>query len=142
MGIVHGAQGSRAPASDALLSETRIVARLAQATLAERQPHIDWSALADDYDRVREHIGRVVPGCEGYVDRVRAPDGFRLRNAARERVFQTATGKARFAVHALPAHELGPGQLLMMTVRSHDQYNTTVDRLADRYRGLRGCRRR
>ncbi len=140
MGIVHASQGSLAPASDALLSETRIVARLAQATLAERQPHIDWSALADDYDRIREHIGRVVPGCEGYVHRVKS-GGFVLYNPARERSFETKSGKAQFTVTAVPKHDLAKGELLMMTIRSHDQYNTTIYALDDRYRGVRGGRR-
>jgi molybdopterin-dependent oxidoreductase alpha subunit len=141
MGIVHASRGSLPPASDHLLSETRIVARLARATLGYRPPRIDWDALADDYGRIREHIARVVPGCEDYDARVRRPGGFVLRNAARERVWDTATGKARMLVHDLPGHELRPGQLLMMTVRSHDQYNTTVYGLDDRYRGIRGGRR-
>jgi anaerobic selenocysteine-containing dehydrogenase len=97
--------------------------------------------MVDDYDRIREGIARVVPGCEGYVEHVRRPGGFRLPNAARERVFRTASHKARFVTHDLPAHDLAPGQLLMMTVRSHDQYNTTVYGLDDRYRGIRGGRR-
>jgi molybdopterin-dependent oxidoreductase alpha subunit len=141
MGIVHASRGSLEPASEHLLSETRIVARLARVTLGDRPPRIDWESLADDYDRVRDLIARVVPGCEGYVEKVRAPAGFRLRNGARERAWDTASGKARFLVHPLPSHALGPGQLLMMTVRSHDQYNTTVYGLDDRYRGVRGGRR-
>ncbi|HEX8791053.1 MAG TPA: FdhF/YdeP family oxidoreductase [Polyangiaceae bacterium] len=141
MGIVHASRGSLAPASEHLLSETRIVARLARATVGDRPPRIDWDALADDYERIRELIARVVPGCERYGERVRAPGGFRLRNAARERVFETATGKARFTVQALPRHDLAPGELLMMTIRSHDQYNTTVYGNDDRYRGVRGGRR-
>jgi molybdopterin-dependent oxidoreductase alpha subunit len=141
MGIVHSSRGSLAPASEHLLSETRIVARLARATLGDRPPRIDWESLADDYDRIREHIARVVPGCDGYVQKVREPAGFRLRNAARERAWDTASGKARFLVHPLPSHALAPGQLLMMTVRSHDQYNTTVYGVDDRYRGVRGGRR-
>jgi molybdopterin-dependent oxidoreductase alpha subunit len=141
MGIVHASHGALAPASEHLLSETRIVARLARLTVGDRAPRIDWEGLADDYDRIRELIARVVPGCDGYVERVREPSGFRLRNAARERVWETPTGKARFVACDLPRHELAPGQLLMMTVRSHDQYNTTVYGLDDRYRGVRGGRR-
>jgi molybdopterin-dependent oxidoreductase alpha subunit len=139
MGVVHPSRGKLSPASSQLLSEPRIVARLAQCTLGDRP--VDWSALADDYDRIRELIARVVPGCEDYSSRVGQRDGFRLRNAARERVFATKTGKARFTVPALPAHALNEGQLLMMTIRSHDQYNTTVYGLDDRYRGVRGGRR-
>jgi molybdopterin-dependent oxidoreductase alpha subunit len=141
MGIVHVSRGSLAPASDQLLSEPRIVARLARATLGDGPPHIDWDSMADDYDRIREAIARVVPGCDGYVEAVRRPGGFRLRNAARERVFETASRKARFVTHDLPRHDLAPGRLLMMTVRSHDQFNTTVYGLDDRYRGIRGGRR-
>ncbi len=141
MGIVHASRGTRPPASDQLLSEPRIVARLARATLGERPPRIDWEGLADDYDHIRELIARVVPGCEGYVTKAARPGGFVLRNAARERAWETTTGKARFTVHDLPRHDLLPGQLLMMTIRSHDQYNTTVYGLDDRYRGIRGGRR-
>jgi molybdopterin-dependent oxidoreductase alpha subunit len=139
MGIVHRSQGVRAPASEHLLSEPRIIARLARATLGSRP--VDWEALADDYDRIRDLIARVVPDCEDYGARVRAPSGFRLRNAARERVFETTLGKAIFTVHPLPRHDLGSDRLLMMTIRSHDQYNTTVYGLDDRYRGIRGGRR-
>jgi molybdopterin-dependent oxidoreductase alpha subunit len=141
MGLVHASHGSLPPAGDQLLSETRIIARLACAALDGEGPPIEWESLADDYDRIRESIARVVPGCQGYVEKVREPGGFALRNAARERVFETRSGKARFTVHEPPVHKLGPGQLLMMTVRSHDQYNTTVYGLDDRYRGVRGGRR-
>jgi molybdopterin-dependent oxidoreductase alpha subunit len=141
MGIVHASRGSFPPASSHLLSEPRVVARLAAATLGSRAPPIPWGDLSDDYDRIREHIARVVPGCENYAERVRQPGGFRLRNAARERVFETPTRRAAFTVQALPRHDLAPGQLLMMTIRSHDQYNTTVYGLDDRYRGIRGGRR-
>jgi anaerobic selenocysteine-containing dehydrogenase len=141
MGLVHASRGRMKPAGDELMSEPRIVARLAHATLPDRPPRVDWEGLADDYDAIRSLIERVVPGCEGYVERVRERGGFALRNAARERVFETASGKARFTVQALPEHDLGPGELLMMTVRSHDQYNTTVYGLDDRYRGVHGGRR-
>ncbi|HLK40437.1 MAG TPA: FdhF/YdeP family oxidoreductase [Polyangiaceae bacterium] len=140
MGIVHASRGSLPPADDRLLSEPRIIARLAQATLFDQRPAIDWGSLADDYDRIREHIGRVVPDCEGYAELVRRPGGFRLRNTARERVFDTPDSKARFVAGDLPEHDLGPGRLLMMTIRSHDQYNTTVYGEDDRYRGVHGGR--
>ena len=143
MGIIHASRGRMPPAGDELLSEPRIVARLAHATLAgaSRGPRVDWEALADDYDAIRELIARVVPGCEGYVERVRERGGFVLRNAVRERVFETPSGRAHFTVQPLPDHDLGPGRLLMMTIRSHDQYNTTVYGLDDRYRGVHGGRR-
>jgi molybdopterin-dependent oxidoreductase alpha subunit len=141
MGIVHPSRGTMAPASEHLLSEPRIVARLASATLRDHPARIAWGALADDYDRVRDLIARVVPDCERYGERVRERGGFRLYNAARERVFKTESRRARFTTHPLPERALGPGQLLMMTIRSHDQYNTTVYGLDDRYRGVRGGRR-
>jgi molybdopterin-dependent oxidoreductase alpha subunit len=141
MSVVHASQGRAVPASEHLLSEPRIVARLAQAALHDRPPRVDWDAMADDYDRIREAIARVVPGCEGYVERVRHGAGFMLRNLARERLFDTPTRKARFTVQELPHHRLAPDQLLMMTIRSHDQYNTTVYGLDDRYRGVLGGRR-
>jgi molybdopterin-dependent oxidoreductase alpha subunit len=141
MGIVHASRGTQPAASEHLMSEPRIIASLAQATLGDRPPRLDWEALADDYDRVRELIAQVVPGCQDYAARVREPAGFVLRNSARERAWDTASGKAHFKMHELPGHALAPGQLLMMTIRSHDQYNTTVYGLDDRYRGIRGGRR-
>jgi molybdopterin-dependent oxidoreductase alpha subunit len=141
MGLVHASRGNLPPASPQLRSEVRIVTSLAERTVARRTPQIDWADLADDYDRIRDIVARVVPGCEDYNRRVRQPGGFALRNAARERVFETATGKAVFTVQDLPEHDLAPGQLLMMTIRSHDQFNTTVYGLDDRYRGVYGGRR-
>jgi molybdopterin-dependent oxidoreductase alpha subunit len=140
MSVVQMSRGRMAPASEHLLSEPAIVARLAEATLGARSK-VRWSWLARDYDRIRDLIAKVVPGTDGYNERVRKPGGFYLPNAVREGKFATATGKARFTVHPLPAHELRPGELLMMTVRSHDQYNTTIYGLDDRYRGLKGDRR-
>ncbi|HZU84500.1 MAG TPA: molybdopterin dinucleotide binding domain-containing protein, partial [Polyangiaceae bacterium] len=136
MGVVHASRGALAPAGPLLLSESRIVARLARATLGDRP--VDWTALADDYDRIRVLIARVVPDCEPYARGVRR---FVLRNPARERVFPTESGRARFTLAPLPDHRLEAGQLLMMTIRSHDQYNTTVYGLDDRYRGVTGGRR-
>ncbi|MBV9948093.1 MAG: FdhF/YdeP family oxidoreductase [Myxococcales bacterium] len=141
MGVVHASRGRLPPASGELRSEVRIIAGLARATLGDGPPRMDWEGLAGDYERIRDLIARVVPGCEQYGERVRQPEGFLLDNAARERVFRTPTGKARFTVHPLPPEKLKPGQLLMMTIRSHDQYNTTVYGLDDRYRGVRGGRR-
>jgi anaerobic selenocysteine-containing dehydrogenase len=102
---------------------------------------IEWEWLVEDYDRVRDLIERVIPGFENYNERVREPGGFYLPNLAREGVFQTSTGRANFTVHELPRHDLAPGQLLMMTVRSHDQFNTTIYGLDDRYRGVYNERR-
>ncbi len=140
MGVVQMSRGRLPPAGEHLLSEPQIVSRLARAALGARST-VQWEWLADDYDRIRDLIARVVPGTEGYNERVRRPGGFYLPNGPREGRFTTPSGKARFTVHPLPAAELPPGHLLMMTVRSHDQYNTTIYGLADRYRGLSGERR-
>ncbi|HKR02650.1 MAG TPA: FdhF/YdeP family oxidoreductase, partial [Pyrinomonadaceae bacterium] len=140
MGVVQASRGSLEPASHHLLSETAIVARLAHATLGERTS-VNWLALAGDYDLIRAAIERVIPGFDDYNARVRRPGGFYLPNLARERSFKTATGRAQFTVHELPRHDLGPGQFLMMTMRSHDQFNTTIYGLDDRYRGIYNGRR-
>jgi molybdopterin-dependent oxidoreductase alpha subunit len=140
MGIVHASRGALAPASPELLSEVAIVCGLAKATLGERS-RVDWDAMRADYTKVRATIARVVPGFDQYEERVGAPGGFHLPNAARERVWNTSTKRARFISHPLPRHELEPGELMMMTVRSHDQYNTTVYGLEDRYRGVHDGRR-
>ena len=140
MGVVQSSRGTLEPASAHLLSEPAIVARLAAATLGERS-RVDWLALAGNYDLIRAGIERVIPGFDDYNRRVREPGGFYLPNLARERRFMTATGKANFTVHALPRHNLRPGQFLMMTMRSHDQFNTTIYGLDDRYRGIYQGRR-
>jgi molybdopterin-dependent oxidoreductase alpha subunit len=140
MGVVHASRGVLPPASAHLLSEPALVARLARATLDGRTS-VDWEALSSDYDRVRDHIERVVPGFDDYNRRVRAPGGFYLPNAVRDaRRFDTETGKARFSVHVIPRHDLAPGQFLLMTIRSHDQFNTTIYGPDDRYRGVHGGR--
>jgi molybdopterin-dependent oxidoreductase alpha subunit len=140
MGVVQMSRGRLAPAGEQLLSEPAIVARLAEATLGARSK-ISWSWLVQDYDRIRDLIAKVVPGTENYNERVRKPGGFYLPNGPREGRFTNATGKARFTVHSLVNRKLEPGQLVLMTVRSHDQYNTTIYGLEDRYRGLSGARR-
>ena len=140
MGVVQMSRGRMKPASAHLLPEPEIVARLAQATLGPRSK-ARWGWLAEDYDRIRDLIGRVVPGTAGYNERVRKPGGFYLPNGPREGKFTTPSGKARFTVHPLPPDRLRKGELLMMTVRSHDQYNTTIYGLEDRYRGVKGDRR-
>jgi molybdopterin-dependent oxidoreductase alpha subunit len=140
MGIVHSSRGVLKPASEHLLSEPRIVARLADAVLADRT-RLDWRSLADDYDRIRQHIQRVVPGFDSFNEKVRQPAGFYLPNGPREGNFKTPDGRAHFTVHPLPRHELASGQLMMMTMRSHDQYNTTIYGLDDRYRGIYNGRR-
>lgn len=140
MGIVSSSRGRLAPASDQLLSEPAIVARLAEAVLGPVTP-VSWRALAADYDRIREHISRVIPGFEDFNARIRRGP-FSLPNAPRDRrEFHTASGKAAFTVHPLPNPVLAPGSLLMMTIRTHDQFNTTIYGLDDRYRGIFNGRR-
>jgi molybdopterin-dependent oxidoreductase alpha subunit len=140
MAVVQASRGFLPPAAPDLLSEPAIVARLAAATLGNRTS-VDWESLLADYDRIRDRIARVVPGFDQFNQRVRRPGGFHLPNAARERAFRTAIGKARFTVHPLPTCQLEPGQLMMMTIRSHDQFNTTIYGLDDRYRGIHHGRR-
>ena len=139
-GIVHGSQGHLRPASPQLRSEPAIVAGLAEAVFGGESP-VDWRWLLGDYGRIRELIARVVPGTEDYNRRVLAAGGFTLPNGARERRFDTASGKAHFSVHPIPDLDPGPGRYLLMTIRSHDQYNTTIYGLDDRYRGVSGGRR-
>ncbi|KQY54663.1 FdhF/YdeP family oxidoreductase [Lysobacter sp. Root494] len=140
MSMVHLSAGMNPPASEQLLSEPAIVAHLAAAMLAySRTP---WLALVEDYDRIRHRIARVIDGFEDFTTRVRTAGGFHLHHPNRERVFPTAGGKAHFFVHPLTAAATSGEELLtLMTVRSHDQYNTTVYGLDDRYRGVHGLRR-
>ncbi|MBM4358117.1 MAG: FdhF/YdeP family oxidoreductase [Deltaproteobacteria bacterium] len=140
MGVVHRSAGKLEPASPELRSEPWIVAHLAAATLGERSI-VAWLDLARDHDRIRDLIERSVAGFERYNERVRAPDGFLLPNAARERRWETASGKARLGAESIPRIDVQARQLVMMTLRSHDQFNTTVYGLDDRYRGIHGERR-
>ena len=140
MGVVQMSRGVLEPASPDLMSEPAIVARLARATLGTRST-VDWEWLVANYDRIRDGIERVIPGFDRYNERVREPGGFYLPNKARLREFLTATGKANFTIHQLPQLAVGPGQLVLTTVRSHDQFNTTIYGLNDRYRGIHGGRR-
>jgi anaerobic selenocysteine-containing dehydrogenase len=101
----------------------------------------DWEALIADYDRIRDAIEHVVPDFDNYNRRVRIPGGFYLPNPIRKREFKTNDGKAHFTIHPLPEIELKDGEFLMMTMRSHDQFNTTIYGLDDRYRGIHNGRR-
>ncbi|MGZ5481697.1 MAG: FdhF/YdeP family oxidoreductase [Pyrinomonadaceae bacterium] len=143
MAVVEEWRGRLEPASEHLLSEPAIVAGLAKATLGSRPDRagIDWDALIGDYDRIREHIEHVIPDFDDYNARVRQPGGFYLPNPIRDRKFITPDGKAHFTVHPLPEINLQPDQFLMMTMRSHDQFNTTIYGLDDRYRGIHNGRR-
>ena len=140
MGVISSSRGRLEPASPHLRSEPAIVAGLASAVLGPGTP-VDWDALAGDYDLIRHLIERVIPGFNDYNSRVKeAP--FYLPNAARDsRTFTTPSGKAVFTIHDIPPEALGPGQFMMMTIRTHDQFNTTVYGLDDRYRGIFNGRR-
>jgi len=138
MGIVNPSRGRETPASKELRSDTEIIVRIAQATFGQ-MGSVNWESLLD-HDRVRDHISRVIPGFEDFNARLH--EGFfYLPNPARERVFHTTTGKAKLSPCPIPKHDLAPGELLMTTVRSHDQFNTVVYGLDDRYRGVWGGRR-
>jgi molybdopterin-dependent oxidoreductase alpha subunit len=140
MSMVHLSAGRNEPASPQLLSEPAIVARLAQATLPSSK--VPWAWMVEDYGRIRDSIARIIEGFEDFNVRVRVPGGFRLRNLASERVWATASGRAEFRVQALPAPAAHSADVLTLsTIRSHDQYNTTIYGLDDRYRGVKGHRR-
>ncbi len=140
MGVVHSSRGMIPPSSEHLLSEPDIIAKLAKASLGDSDK-IKWLELVEDYDRIRDMIEAVIPGFEDYNKRVRQTGGFYLPNCARDGDFKTLTGKANFKVIPLPQHKLKQGEFLMMTIRSHDQFNTTIYGLDDRYRGIFNERR-
>ncbi|MFD7640256.1 FdhF/YdeP family oxidoreductase [Kitasatospora sp. NPDC059795] len=141
MGMVHSSRGGLRPPAPDLLSEVAIVSRLARAALGPQDP-TPWEDFARDYDLVRDRIARVIPGFDDFNAKVRRPGGFALPHAPRDsRTFPTATGKANFTVNPLTAPDVPPGRLLLQTLRSHDQYNTTIYGLDDRYRGITGGRR-
>jgi anaerobic selenocysteine-containing dehydrogenase len=140
MGVVHQSKGHLMPLSKQLLSEPAIVAGLAAATL--QNSTTDWSGMVANYDFIRTKIEATIPGFQNYNQRVRIPGGFTLPNNAREGNFTpTATGKANFSNNKPSEITLEDHQFLMMTIRTHDQYNTTIYGLNDRYRGVLNERR-
>jgi molybdopterin-dependent oxidoreductase alpha subunit len=138
MGIVHGSQGVLNPASGWLMSEPEVIARIAAATL--ENDDIPWLELVEDYGRIRSLIAKAIKGFEAYNDRLAREGGFELPNGARKGVFNTPDRKAQFTVNRLPDSKQGDHKYLMMTIRSHDQFNTTIYGLNDRYRGIKGER--
>ncbi|TMV55390.1 CbbBc protein, partial [Thioclava sp. BHET1] len=141
MSMVHASRGKLPPASDLLRSEPAIVAGMAKASLPDTR--VDWMALIADYDRIRDKIEAVFPDFANFNARIRTPGGFRLPLPPTERIWNTPSGKAEF----LPFLGLNedplvsdPSVLKLTTLRSHDQYNTTVYGLDDRYRGVFGRR--
>ncbi|AFR29375.1 MULTISPECIES: FdhF/YdeP family oxidoreductase [Micrococcaceae] len=134
---VHRSMGPLEPIAPNVLSEVAIVSRMAQAVLGDKVP-VDWAGLGRNYDAIRDHISRVVPGFEDFNARIREEDGFVLPHGPRDsRTFPTATGKAMFSVNELETIVIPRGRLLLQTIRSHDQFNTTTYTLNDRYRGIK-----
>ena len=140
MGVVQMSRGNLAPISPHLLSEVEIIARLAEAVHGASHT-VPWRWLAEDYDRIRNLIERVVPGFNNFNHRIHAPGGFYLPNPAKERIWKTPAGKATFSVSQIDVFEAAPGRLVLQTLRSHDQFNTTIYGMDDRYRGISGARR-
>ncbi|MCX4833200.1 FdhF/YdeP family oxidoreductase [Streptomyces sp. NBC_01016] len=141
MGMVHASRGRLDPASPHLLSEPAIVARLARRVLGAESA-TPWEEFEKDYATVRDRIARVVPGFEDFNKKVADPNGFALPHAPRdERRFPTTTGKANFTAAPVEYPRVPEGRLLLQTLRSHDQYNTTIYGLDDRYRGIKNGRR-
>lgn len=137
---VQMSKGIFEPTSEHLRSEPWIVCELAKATLGERTT-VDWDVMAGNYDNIRDAISRVVPGCENYNERIRTKTGFYMPNPPNHGEFKTRSGKALFKASDLVPIDLPAGRLLMTTIRSHDQFNTTVYDVNDRYRGIHGSRR-
>lgn len=140
MGVVHQSKGKLKPISEFLLSEPDIVRRLANAVLGHKSV-IDWDNFLIHYDNIRTAIEQTIPGFKNYNERVRKPSGFYLPNGARDGDFRTNSGKAAFSVNQYLPLKLEDEEYLMMTIRSHDQFNTTIYGLDDRYRGIHNERR-
>jgi len=142
MGVVQMSKGMLKPISKDLLNENQIVCRLAKATLGSRSV-VDWDTYANSYDAVRDVIAKVIPGFEDYNQKVRIPGGFYLPNGPRAGKFQSLQhgDKIGFNIAGLPKHQMAEGEYRMATIRSHDQFNTTIYGLNDRYRGVHNERR-
>ncbi len=140
MGVVSASKGNLKPISNNLMSEPAIVCHLAKATLGKKSK-VDWDSYLQSYDAIRDSIEKTIPGFDAFNIRVRQPEGFYLPNGARINEFKTTTGKANFTVSNLETIALAPNEYLMMTIRSHDQFNTTIYGLDDRYRGILNERR-
>lgn len=139
MGIVHSSKGTFEPASKDLLSEPAIVSRLGEATFGNET--INWANYRQDYNLIRNEIAACIPGFENYNVKIKKTAGFYLPNGARDRKFETANGKANFSVNPAPENKIEEGKFIMMTIRTHDQYNTTIYGMDDRYRGILNERR-
>lgn len=142
MGVVQMSKGMLEPISKDLMNENQIVCRMAKATLGDRSV-VDWNKFEKSYDAVRDAIAKVIPGFEHYNQKVRIPAGFYLPNGPREGKFENVEFGSRvgFNIAGLPKHEMRKGEYRMTTIRSHDQFNTTIYGLDDRYRGIHNERR-
>ena len=140
MGVVQSSKGMLEPVSTHLLSEPAIVCHLAKAVLGNKSK-INWDNYLTHYDHIRNDIEKTIPGFEQYNKRVRQPGGFYLPNANRNGTFDTASKKAQFTISDIYIPQLAEDELMMMTIRSHDQFNTTIYGLDDRYRGIYNERR-
>jgi len=140
MAIINPSQGFLRPASPDLLSDVAIIANLAHATLGSRTT-TNWLGFAADYNLIRDAISRVIPGFKNFNARLAKEKFFYLPNAAKQRIFKTSSGKAKLSVCPIPKHDLKPDEFLLTTIRSHDQFNSTIYGLNDRYRGVFNGRR-
>ncbi|MEP2026261.1 MAG: FdhF/YdeP family oxidoreductase [Reichenbachiella sp.] len=139
MGVIQKSEGTFEPASPQLLSEPAIVAGIAQTTLSKSKTN--WQEMILNYDTIRNHIEAVIPGFENYNSRVRKKGGFYLPNGARSGEFNTESQKAVFTINPLPKNTIDANHFVLMTIRSHDQFNTTIYGMHDRYRGIHNERR-
>jgi anaerobic selenocysteine-containing dehydrogenase len=140
MGVIQSSKGSVKPVSKNLLSEPLIVCKLAKATLGSKSK-VNWNLYMQDYDHIRDSIEACIPGFHHYNERVRLKGGFYLPNGARDNIYNTLSGKANFIASKIDFTPLKPNEYMMMTIRSHDQFNTTIYGLDDRYRGIKNERR-
>jgi len=140
MGIIDPSAGFFPPASPDLMSDVAIIANLAHVTLGSRTT-TNWLGFAADYNLIRDSISKVIPGFQNFNARLASEGFFYLPNAAKQRIFKTSSGKAKFTVCPIPEHQLEAGEFLLTTIRSHDQFNSTIYGLNDRYRGVFGGRR-
>jgi molybdopterin-dependent oxidoreductase alpha subunit len=144
MGVVHSSRSSQTPISKNLRSEVSIVCDLAKLIFkdSEKEKLVDWQSLKNDYRKIRDLIAVTIPGFTDYNIRIEKPGGFYLPNSVRDHCeFKTDTGRAKFITHPIPKFNLSANQFILMSIRTHDQYNTTIYGLDDRYRGIIGGRR-
>ncbi|TCN51719.1 formate dehydrogenase major subunit [Rhodococcus sp. SMB37] len=138
---INASHGELEPVAEGLLSDVSVVCRLAERVLADREPAIDWRSFESDYDRIRDSIARVIPGFEDFNHRIRKERSFVLPHGPRDsRTFPTPTGRAQFTLHDAEYLEVPEGRLILQTMRAHDQHNTTIYSLNDRYRGIENGR--